>query len=254
MSSPDFLDRLRSVDGPGAPAADLVRARARSIQRRRYVAVSSGALIVVLVAGIGLFVRGPSAPERSTALSQSADSVATVPPGAAAESAGAVGGSRSKASLTKETPAAEDASAGASASGTESVPQAAMADRDAPAPMNATLTVKERSLGRGVELTLKVCNQFDSTITRNFGTSQRYEFEVYQGGSKVWRWSHDKTFAQTTGSLSWKAHECKSWTDVWDGTDDAGTPRGPGKYSAVGWLAGNSERSKLVSFCLDVCS
>src|SRR5437867_7418025 len=54
-----------------------------------------------------------------------------------------------------------------------------------------------------VELTLTVTNWGVGTVAYRFSDAQRYDFVVMrENGTVVWRWSHDKAFAQVLGTLT----------------------------------------------------
>ncbi len=216
---------------------------------------SSGALIVLLVAGIGLFARGPLRTDKPSTLASQAGGkslVTTAAPEVAGGSAGAanvpseVGGARASGGSAST-------SEGAAAAAPGPAYDSGLTKQAAPK-FTTTLLVKKRSVGRGSDLTLKVCNQGDASASRTFRTVQRYDFEVDRAKTKVWQWSHDTSFAQTTGTVVWKVHECKSWTETWDAMDNNGAPVPPGTYSAYGWMPGYQQERSGVSFCVDVCS
>ena len=55
MSDP--YDKLRSAPEVSPPSVDAIRMRAHRMTRRRYLAVASSAVAVVLLAGLGLVLR-----------------------------------------------------------------------------------------------------------------------------------------------------------------------------------------------------
>ena len=115
--------------------------------------------------------------------------------------------------------------------------------------LEATLTVTDQMIGRGKTFTLKVCNVSSATVTRDFGTSQRYDFEVSRRGKLVWRWSDGQMFSQVIGSESWKPKGCKSWSESWDASTADGGRAPAGDYEAVGILKAQPElRTSPTSF------
>lgn len=243
----DPFERLRgeSVDA-ATPPADVIRSRARRIERRRYVALGGGATMVAVIAAVGIFLSsGPGGPSR--VISESAPQ----PPAAdSAGGSGAVTGERTKGRVS--APQAET-SAGEAAQGEALADMSAASGRVGGA-LTLSVSVKDRSVGRGAELTLKACNETDAAVSRSFSSGQRYDFDVRQDGATVWHWSHDRVFTQETGSETWGPGTCKSWTATWDGTDDNGTPRPPGEYEAVGVLSSSPpEKTKTKTFCLELC-
>jgi hypothetical protein len=107
---------------------------------------------------------------------------------------------------------------------------------------------------RGADLTLKACNPGSETVRREFRSGQRYDFAVSRSDEVVWRWSDGRAFTQGVGTETWKAKECKTWTERWDGMTSSGAPASSGSYEAVGVLTTSErQRTKPVSFCLEIC-
>lgn len=107
--------------------------------------------------------------------------------------------------------------------------------------LEATLEIEDQAIGRGKTFTLKVCNTTSGTVKREFGTSQRYDFEVKRDGELVWRWSDGRVFTQVVGEETWKAKECKTWAEEWDATNSDGAPVPTGDYEAAGVLKTSPE-------------
>jgi intracellular proteinase inhibitor BsuPI len=245
MSDP--FERLASSASFDAPVdVDAIRARARTIQRRRQTGIASAgvtALAVIAVVGV-LLATNPGA-EKSTSLAESAQEATPTPrklamrqlapsevqAGKSESSSGAVGGG-----------AASGGSAVAPAAGQSTTADSAVA---APAPtpkeLDATLEVEDQTLSRGKTFTLKVCNVTSGTVKRSFSSSQRYDFEVSKDGEVVWRWSNGQFFTQVIGEETWKAKECKTWSEDWNATNNDGTPVASDTYDAVGILNASPE-------------
>jgi hypothetical protein len=247
MSDP--LERLRGGSSGEAPSVDVIRSRARRIQRRRYVAVASSAAIVVALAGVGLFVRTnpTSTKEQQTRLdnhTQAFAPVATVPVPAAG--AGTSAGTLEKAAATSAPSGAYAASQPApnnDTAGTLATSQGALVAK-----------VVAKTHGGGADFTLSVCNQGASSASRSFPTTDRYDFQVSRNGKTVWAYSHGHMHGNVVGSETWKPHECKTWTYTWDGKQDSGTPSPPGSYSVVGIMTSYSpQRTQPQTFCVYVC-
>jgi len=56
------------------------------------------------------------------------------------------------------------------------------------------------SVGEPIKMTLKVFNYTEEDIVFHFNTAQRYDFIIEdEEGSKIWRWSEGRMFAQMLG-------------------------------------------------------
>src|SRR5438552_978161 len=190
----DPFEKLRgSTTDVVAPSVADIRTRAHRIQRRRYVTLASSAAIVALVAGVGLFVRlGPSSQPKMQAGSQQS---------ASTESGSALTGEAAPKALapTAQPQSGAGGSAGRTVSGSATqgygatTGQAGQTTALSPQPpIDVTLIVKKRSIGRGDDLTLKACNPSSASVSWQFRTSQRFDFRVSRNGSEVWRWSNGK--------------------------------------------------------------
>ncbi len=246
MSDP--LERLRGSSDASVPSVDVIRSRAHRIQRRRYVAVASSAAIVVVLAGVGLFVRtNPSSTKQrqtsSNTAAQAFAPVATAPVPAAGGASGSSAGALEKSAATS-APLAGGYAASAPGPANDSTSQGALV---------AKLVVKTH--GGGADFTLSVCNPSASSTSRTFPNTDRYDFQVSRNGKVVWAYSHGHMHGDIVGSETWKAHECKTWTYSWDGKQDSGTPSAPGSYSVVGIMTSYSPqlRTQPQNFCVYVC-
>ncbi len=258
----DPLEQLRGFDAPSSsPDVGAIRARSRRIQRRRQMALGGGAVAVALFAVVGVLIQADPV-ERPTTLAQRAvdapsAQIESVPDGA---TAGAEGSGSTKSSAGGAT------SAGSAGAAPAETPTKAEPGRSSDAAaltasegskgqgLDATLEVKDRTVGRGAVFTLKACNPSTNETSRTFRSGQRYDFEVTRGEEVIWRWSDGMVFTQAVVEEHWKAKECKSWTEEWDGVSTSGTPASPGTYDASGILKSQPEQgAETKSFCLDVC-
>ncbi len=246
----DPFDQLRGASSGASPNIDAIRLRAHRIRRRRQTGLAgAGAAAMAIIAVVGvLLATGPDGEKASTSLAQElrsttaptqappralAGRVADSEPASKPVSGGAVR-SGSGAPVTGSAPAEEGQ--------TTSSDAGVAAAKGAPAPeLEATLEIEEQTIGRGKTFTLKVCNVTSGTVKRSFGTSQRYDFEVSREGKLVWRWSDGQFFTQVVGDETWKAKECKTWSESWDATDSEGSPVATGDYEAVGILKAQPE-------------
>jgi hypothetical protein len=251
MSDP--LEALRgSLSDAEPPDLGAIRSRARRIERRRRVAVSSAAFVVVAVAVAGVLVRtGPSRPTNLAGprVTTQAPTVAEQSSGNALTSSGAA---KSAPEPQKGTATTSGEPAAGSYDTVSSGSEAAASKQ--PVALDATVSASKGAEPHHETFTLKVCNGTDTSARRDFGTAQRYDFEVSRDGKRVWRWSDGKVFAEQAGSVTWAPHTCKTWTADWNGMTSSGTPAGTGGYDVVGVLTTSpAQRTKPTSFCLDIC-
>ena len=250
MSDP--FDVLREASDAPAPDVDAIKGRARKILRRRQVGLGAAAAVILSIAAIGI-VAIPSdeppqlAQQERTETRSDATSSDVRPRSPAAAMEGTTGAVEEKRADDVAAPAAGSSTAGSAVRSS--------GGSGAPSALESTLTVKEGSVTqRGAEFTLKVCNPGAQAVSRDFGTSQRYDFEVHRSDEVVWKWSDARSFSQIVGSETWKSKECKTYTERWNGMTSAGAPASAGRYEAVGVLTTTKpQKTKPVSFCLDLC-
>ena len=74
------------------------------------------------------------------------------------------------------------------------------------------------------------------------------------GRREVWRHSAGRMFAQVITDLTLAPGESRSFTATWNQTDAKGKPVPPGRYEAVGLVAGRAPgcRSDSVSFTISL--
>jgi hypothetical protein len=92
-------------------------------------------------------------------------------------------------------------------------------------------TLNVRQAGDTVRLVLHVTNVTEESVTLEFTSGQRFDFEVgLPGGESVWRWSADKLFVQALGQEVLLPGESRQYDAEWV------APAGGGEYVATGWL------------------
>jgi hypothetical protein len=257
----DPFDALRSYDAEATtPDVAAIKARARGIERRRRTVLSGGVAAIAAVAVIAVaVVAKPTAPVREVAQEKresaqtSSDSVAA---GRTSTTGKALSGESAAVTVAEQQKQARvesgsDAGAATKAGAAAPAYGAAVEQQE---PLVATIDVKESTVPRQADFTLKVCNTTDETVKRSFGSAKRYDFEVKQGKEVVWRWSDDRSFAQVTGEESWAPKACKTYSETWNTMTSSGGIAPSGTYEAVGVLTASPElRTKPKTFCLSPC-
>jgi hypothetical protein len=77
---------------------------------------------------------------------------------------------------------------------------------------------------------------------RSYRNAQRYDFTVSdEQGEELWRWSHDRAFAQVIGEKTFEPGETVTYTEVWDQTTSGGGQLPPGRYEVLGIDVGCEE-------------
>lgn len=103
---------------------------------------------------------------------------------------------------------------------------------------------------------LKVCNDQLSTVTVQFETQQRYDFEIVRpsDGTLVWRWGATKRFEAAPGSETFQPG-CRIFAEEsWGATDQQGGQAPPGEYRVTGMLTLKpSLRSEPKRVCAIAC-
>jgi len=91
------------------------------------------------------------------------------------------------------------------------------------------------SPGEPVEVELAVRNPRSNPVTFQFADSQRYDFLVLrEDGRLVWRWSHDKVFAQVLGTLTLEPGQELRYRARWAQVDQEGRRVPAGRYWVLG--------------------
>lgn len=260
----DPLDSLRDIGkGTGAPDPDVIRARARRIQNRRYAALGTSAGVVLLVVALGV-VLPRSFEQRGNLVAERASQPAGPPaPTAAAVTESAADTAAGVASLpltgadqqTAAVPAPQDQTSREARAAMAASRAAPSSDRRGPAAVEALSVRVESSkptFGPAEKVTLNVtaCNTATHEVDVTYPSAQRFDIEVRRGQTLVWRWSKDWSFAQAVQDERWAPGECKNLAADWDG---AGTS--PGRYEAVGVVTSSpTKRSAPIDVCYVSCA
>jgi hypothetical protein len=253
----DPFDVLRQSSAPSpAPDVGVIKARARRIERRRRVALSSAAGVIAVVAVVGVLSKtGPGRPTQQVAQRGSPTTESATASGGASAAPALSSQVQAKQRLQSASDATKAAPVAPQSAGTTSAGRAAAAPAgDSSSPIQTTIDVTKGSQPHSERFTLSACNTSGADVHRSFPTSQLYDFEVSRGGNRVWRWSDGRMFAQHVTDVSWAPHECKKWSETWNGMDSSGKPAATGSYQAVGVLSSSpAQRTSAKSFCLDLC-
>ena len=107
-------------------------------------------------------------------------------------------------------------------------------------------------VGDPVTLVLLVENRGVTPVRLVHPSAQRYDFTVSREAHEVWRWSvaTGAVFAQALTEVELPPGERLVHREVWRGTDTAGQPVPPGRYTVRGVVPLTSRR--LVSPPLDI--
>jgi len=94
------------------------------------------------------------------------------------------------------------------------------------------------SVAEPMTFELTVSNLANSTRILVLPSSQRFEFLVGRDSGIIWNWSHDKGFLMVITELSFGPLETKTFSAVWNQTDNSGAQIQAGTYQAQGFVAG----------------
>jgi hypothetical protein len=98
-------------------------------------------------------------------------------------------------------------------------------------PIGIDLTILGSFFEQGEPIQLIVTVAVRDPMTLYYRTSQRYDLAVINaGGQEVWRWSHDRAFAQVTEEVPLEANGTLSSLETWDQRDNDGQQVPPGNY------------------------
>jgi hypothetical protein len=90
-------------------------------------------------------------------------------------------------------------------------------------------------VGEPIELTLELANRSSGPIDLQFSSSQRYDFEIADGGGgPMWHWSADRMFAQVMGTVKLEPGQSQEYRERFLGRLAAGTYRVTGRITAIG--------------------
>ena len=90
--------------------------------------------------------------------------------------------------------------------------------------------------GQTVNLALMLTNPTDSPLILSFPSSHQYDFLILRGDQAVWRWSHERLFAQALTQLALMPHETRAIRARWDQKDPDGNQVPFGAYKALGQI------------------
>lgn len=94
-----------------------------------------------------------------------------------------------------------------------------------PSGLRVTLSATAVEAGSPIEFTLSAANEASEEIVVDFPDGQRYDFEVLQDGTVVWRWAADMFFPQVLGRERVPPGESVEWTERLAGGLPAGDYR-----------------------------
>ncbi len=90
--------------------------------------------------------------------------------------------------------------------------------------------------GEAVTLRLTVANLGQTPLSYHFRSGKHYDFEIYHGGTLIWRWSEGKVFVQMLTTFQVPPGERKDFVEQWRQMDLRGGYVPPGEYTAVAFL------------------
>lgn len=263
MSDP--LDRLRDLGqsdlGLEPPSADEIKSRAKKIQARRTTALvaSGGTAALVMVVALSFIALRPG----TTGLQLASEPAGPSGPGAQAEQQAPEESFAREVGTPAQDPFAGKAqtttrSSGASEGSGDLTPLAGgvTAGQAKPIRVEIELSSGTVTLGQPVTMKLRVCNDSANEVEVQFNTAQRYDFEVTDPRSRnvVWRWSHDKAFAQVTGTERFRPGCRVVGEETWNGSNEQGQPLSPGRYEIAGILTSNPpQRTPAKTICVTTC-
>ncbi|GAB6099596.1 hypothetical protein JCM16358_14750 [Halanaerocella petrolearia] len=106
--------------------------------------------------------------------------------------------------------------------------------------------------GETIELTLVKVNIGNSPIELNYSSGQRYDFEAYRDGQRVWTWSQGQVFPQVTRTISLDPEEAVVYNVTWEREDDNGQQIQAGRYQIRGWNVAQEVSDERLSVFLEV--
>lgn len=93
--------------------------------------------------------------------------------------------------------------------------------------------------GEPIAMTLGITNCGDEPVTRQYSSSQVYDFLVRDArGQEIWRWSHDWLFLAVITEQTFQPGETVIYAEAWNQDDNAGEQVPPGMYEVLGYDAG----------------
>ncbi len=91
------------------------------------------------------------------------------------------------------------------------------------------------SPGEPVRMSIFKLNISSQPLTLTYPTTQRYDFSVSGMTGEIWRWSHDKVFAQVVEQVVLIPGQSLSYSEIWPQVDVNGLRVRPGIYLVTGW-------------------
>lgn len=102
---------------------------------------------------------------------------------------------------------------------------------------------EEYKVNEPVRISLKILNCSADPVRLRFNSAQRYDLIVYRNGEEIWRWSSDKVFAMTLGSLMLKPGEGRKYAEIFDTSGIAA-----GSYKLVGIIMSSPQLKAECTF------
>lgn len=102
----------------------------------------------------------------------------------------------------------------------------------------------------GLGFQIEIRNEGTASVGLKFSDSQVFDIAVSNAiGNPVWKWSHDKAFAQLMWQLDLKPGESYSRQEVWNLKANDGSQVPPGIYRVKVWITSYSpDRDIAVEF------
>lgn len=114
-----------------------------------------------------------------------------------------------------------------------------------------TLTTDRRTYGQGdpVRITLTKKNVTSRSIVLRYRTTQRFDFAARRAAEQrdVWRWSANRSFAQTTSTVRLAPGESQVFRATWNQRNNRGQQVTPGNFTIEGTNAAESLAGQAVT-------
>ncbi len=76
-------------------------------------------------------------------------------------------------------------------------------------------TFQVEPAGDSVRFVMQLTNPTNAPVRLNYSSGMTHDIAVREGARDVWRWSADRSFVQALMSVSLRAGETRSYTEVW---------------------------------------
>lgn len=116
---------------------------------------------------------------------------------------------------------------------------------DLPGDLRLTLALVEVAPSRPIEFTLELANGGADEAVVDFPDGQRFDLEVFDGETSVWRWASDLFFPMMLGRERIAPGESVEWS----GRMEEGLPAG--SYTVRGTLTTSARPTVEVAFTVD---